>query len=88
MADEKTEISEGFVKLHELVDGINVNISYLKANVLDAKESKRVIRQFSELDDLIIALQSELSEIKKKYLEPEHPEQGEKRWNSDSAFRA
>ena len=82
MVDEKAQISEEFMKLHELVDNINVNISYLKANVLDAKEPKRVIQRFSELDELIAALQTELSEVKKKYLEPEHSEHRRKKWKT------
>jgi DNA phosphorothioation-dependent restriction protein DptG len=82
MADEKTEMSERFIKLHELVDTINVNISYLKANVLDSRESRKVMQQFSELDKLIATLQTELSEVKRKYLEPEYPEQRNRRWKT------
>jgi len=80
MADEKTEMSEKLMKLHELVDTINVNISYLKANMLDAKEAKKVIQRFSELDELTAALQTELSKVKEEYLKPENPEQRNRRW--------
>ncbi len=80
MVDEKTEMSERFMKLHELVDTINVSISYLKANTLDAKEPEKVMQKFSELDGLITALQTELSEVKREYLEPEYPEQRDRRW--------
>ncbi|MBC8235323.1 hypothetical protein H8E77_37735 [bacterium] len=80
MADEKAEMSEKLMKLHELVDTINVNISYLKANMLDAKEAKKVIQRFSELDELTAALQTELSKVKEEYLKPENPEQRNIRW--------
>ena len=68
------------MKLHELVDSINVNISYLKAEVIDAEEPRKVIHQFGELDKLIAALQIELSEIKEEYLEPGYSEQRERQW--------
>jgi hypothetical protein len=80
MVTEKAKMPGRFMKLHELVDSINVNISYLKANVIDAKESKKVIQQFSELDNLIAALQTELAAVKEEYLEPGYPEQRQRQW--------
>ncbi|HIE29316.1 TPA: hypothetical protein EYP66_18755 [Candidatus Poribacteria bacterium] len=80
MVNKKVNMPGRFMKLHELVDSINVNISYLKANMIDAKEAKKVIQQFSKLDELITALQTELSAVKEEYLQPEYPEQRDKQW--------
>jgi hypothetical protein len=80
MLNDKAKMPGRFMKLHELADSINVNISYLKANVIDAKESKKVIQQFSELDRLINALQTELSAVKEEYLEPGEAEQRHRKW--------
>ena len=80
MVNERTKTPGRFMKLHELVDSINVHISYLKANMIDAKEPKRVIQQFSELDKLVAALQTELAEVKEEYLEPGYSEQRKRKW--------
>jgi hypothetical protein len=50
--------------------------------MLDGKEAKNVIQRFNELDKLITDLQTEFSSVKKKYLEPEYPEQRRQRWKT------
>ncbi len=86
MDTENTMLSAQFMKMHELADALCLNISHLRADVLDEKNTQAVTSKFRQLDELIAALQEELQKTQQEYRNITRPKKVDSRWKVAPTF--
>ncbi len=86
MDAEDTVLLAQFMKMHELADALSLNISHLRADVLDEKNTQAITSKFRQLDELIATLQEELQKTQQEYRNVMRPEKVDSRWKVAPTF--